>query len=171
MAGKIEEHFRRINDVLNVYYRIKQIREGLKKKPLNYNDWYYEKKSIIIQYEQKILHNLGFNVFIEHPHKYLFSYLLILDAIDLKEFKQLSWNILCDSYRLDLSLRFKPEVIATAAIYMAAKITRTPLPENPAWWELFDAKIEEINEIAYYIHNMYKLPKPRMKKFSKSYKY
>jgi len=37
-------------------------------------------------------------------------------------------------------VRFKPEVIAAASIYMAARVLQIPMVESPEpWWELFDA--------------------------------
>jgi hypothetical protein len=49
------------------------------------------------------------------------------------------------SLRTIIPLRFKPEVIACACIYMAARILQVPLPEDPApWWELFDATKADI---------------------------
>jgi hypothetical protein len=43
------------------------------------------------------------------------------------------------SLRTIVYVKFSSEVIATAAIYMAARMLQIPLPESPAWWELFDA--------------------------------
>jgi len=54
-------------------------------------------------------------------------------------------------------VRFRPEVIACGCIYMAAHVLKIPLPEQPnAWWELFDAKKEQLDEIAWTINQLYK---------------
>jgi hypothetical protein len=39
-------------------------------------------------------------------------------------------------------LHYKPQLIATAAIYLASKMMAYELP-NP-WWELLDIKIEDV---------------------------
>ena len=51
----------------------------------------------------------------------------------------LNLTSLFSSLRTIVYAKFPSEVIATAAIYMAARVLQIPLPENPAWWELFDA--------------------------------
>jgi hypothetical protein len=62
--------------------------------------------------------------------------------------------------RLPLCIRFKPETIATACIYLAARALQIPLPESPnPWWELFDATWSEIEEISRTIMNLYRMPK------------
>lgn len=165
LACKIEENIRQIDDILNVFYRIKQVRGKLKREPLGYSPWYYDKKKLIIEYEQKILQVLGFNIYMEHPHRLLLNYLYILEASENQPFIQKSWDLLCDSYRLDLCVRFKPEIVACACIFLAAKYLDIGLPESPPWWEIFDCTQDEIDEVSYYIYNMYKLPKPQRKSF------
>lgn len=165
LACKIEENIRKIHDILNVFYRIKQVREKLEREPLVYSTWYYEKKKLLIENEQKILQALGFNIYMEHPHKLLLNYIFILEASDNQEFIQKAWDMLCDSYRLDLSLRYKPEVIASACIFLTAKYLGVSLPERPPWWELFDCPKEQLDEVSFYIHEMYKLPRPRRKSY------
>jgi uncharacterized membrane protein YbhN (UPF0104 family) len=59
-----------------------------------------------------------------------------------REFAQKAWNFLNDSLRTTVCLRFSAEVVATAAIYMAARLLRLPLPESPPWWELFEVSFE-----------------------------
>lgn len=46
-----------------------------------------------------------------------------------------------DSLRTDIFLRYAPETIACACIFLAARILDYPLPstDTAKWWELFDA--------------------------------
>lgn len=123
-------------------------------------------KQELISTERAMLSKLGFHVAIDHPHKFILSYLRVLGsendryvALDRtrphashthliarvrtrREFAQKAWNFLNDSLRTTVCLRFSAEVVATAAIYMAARLLRLPLPESPPWWELFEVSFE-----------------------------
>lgn len=51
------------------------------------------------------------------------------------------------SLRTTLCLQFKPQLIASAAIYLASKFLNYKLPEGAGkkpWWEVLDAKIEDL---------------------------
>lgn len=52
-----------------------------------------------------------------------------------------------DSLRTDVFVRFQPESIACACIYLAARTLEIPLPNRPHWFLLFGATEEEIQEI------------------------
>jgi hypothetical protein len=88
---------------------------------------YQEWIKAVIETESDLLRQLGFVVHWvpDHlAHKYLPHFLdLLWDWLDLKlskdEVAQRSWNYCNDSYRLDLSARFRPSVVTCAAIHVA----------------------------------------------------
>lgn len=57
---------------------------------------YWDTKEILVKKEAYILKECGFHLEIEHPHKFLMSYLKILDAQN--DFAQHAWNYLNDLY-------------------------------------------------------------------------
>lgn len=70
---------------------------------------------------------------------------------------QVAWNFVNDSLRTTLCLQFRPQLIASAAIYLASKFLKIQLTrtgEKP-WWEVFDAKIEDLEEISNQILDLY----------------
>ena len=91
LAAKTEEDARRIRDVINVFHHIKQIRSGkyvstdLWKEeiagyirsrtssrtihPLLIDQVYIDRKSEVIKAERRLLKELGFCVYVKHPHK------------------------------------------------------------------------------------------------------
>jgi transcription initiation factor TFIIIB Brf1 subunit/transcription initiation factor TFIIB len=161
LASKLEENPRRPRDVLNVFHRMEEIRSGATlHQPLDYTKQkYINMKNEMIKAERHILKELGFNLYVEHSHKFLISYLRLLNLVSNKELAQCAWNYANDCLRTIIPLRFKPEVIATACIYMAARMLQISLPESPPWWELFDATKADLDEIAWTITEMYKLGK------------
>ncbi|XP_037599417.1 cyclin-L2 isoform X5 [Cebus imitator] len=64
-------------------------------------------------------------------------------------------NYMNDSLRTDVFVRFQPESIACACIYLAARTLEIPLPNRPHWFLLFGATEEEIKEICLKILQLY----------------
>jgi hypothetical protein len=48
-----------------------------------------------------------------------------------------------------------PEILACAAIYLAAQDVGIPLPENPHWCALFEVKQDKLLEVATVIKSMH----------------
>ena len=44
-----------------------------------------------------------------------------------------------DSLRTDVFVRYPPETIAVACIYLSARKLKEPLPKNPSWFEVLGA--------------------------------
>jgi hypothetical protein len=78
---------------------------------------------------------------VKHPHKLIVSYLRALSAENETALIQKAWNYMNDSLRTDIFLRYAPETIACACIFLAARVLDYPLPsaDSAKWWELFDA--------------------------------
>lgn len=53
-----------------------------------------------------------------------------------------------DSLRTNVFVCYRPETIACACIFLAARELEISLPENPGWWLVFDASYEELEDIA-----------------------
>ena len=63
--------------------------------------------------------------------------------------------------RLDLSLRYEAQVIASAAIFLASRKTCFPLPVDLPWWEVMGADMDTILIICDSILSLYHMPKVR----------
>eukprot|EP00002_Diphylleia_rotans_P023546 TRINITY_DN4636_c0_g4_i2.p1 TRINITY_DN4636_c0_g4~~TRINITY_DN4636_c0_g4_i2.p1 ORF type:complete len:235 (-),score=49.02 TRINITY_DN4636_c0_g4_i2:69-773(-) len=144
LAGKVEEKPRRLRDVINVYKHLERRRNGLAPKPVNYETQdYADVKNKLVQTERWILKELGFILYTELPHKFLLTY-LGQRFLNLPSIAQKAWNYMVDSHRLPVILTHNPETIACASIYLAAKSSGIPLPEDIPWWSVFEVQDSDI---------------------------
>lgn len=63
-----------------------------------------------------------------------------------------------DGLRTDIFLRYRPETIACACIYLAARTVSppVPLPKEPfPWYELYDASDRDVKAISLILVNLY----------------
>ncbi|XP_058874805.1 cyclin-L2-like isoform X2 [Acipenser ruthenus] len=155
LASKIEEEPRRVRDVLNVFHRLRQIKQRRKLSPLPLDVSYIFLKNQVIKAERRVLKELGFCVHVKHPHKIIVMYIQVLELEKNKSLVQTAWNYMNDSLRTDVFVRFDPESIACACVYLAARALQIPLPNQPHWFLLFGVEEEGIREICQRILQLY----------------
>merc|ERR1719232_76926 len=160
LACKVEEAPRRARDVINVFEHIKQVRQGKPIKPVILDTEYINKKINIIKAERRVLKELGFCVHIKHPHKLVVMYMQLLGFELDQKFVQMSWNFMNDSLRTDGFVRYQPETIACACIYLSARKLNIALPKKPAWYELLNVEEDDIRDCCYRIICLYQRTKP-----------
>jgi len=64
-----------------------------------------------------------------------------------------------DALRTNVFVRYPPEAIACACIYLSARQLNIPLPTNPAWYLVFDVLEDQIVDICECILDLYDRPK------------
>ncbi|XP_046388299.1 cyclin-L1 isoform X2 [Ischnura elegans] len=160
LASKIEEAPRRIRDVINVFYHIKQVKNGKTIQPMILDQNYIALKTQVIKAERRVLKELGFCVHVKHPHKIIVMYLQVLSFEKHQALMQLAWNYMNDSLRTDVFVRYQPETVACACIYLTARRLRISLPKNPPWYAVFRVKESDIQDVCKAILRLYKRPKP-----------
>jgi len=159
LASKIEEAPRRARDVINVFNHIKQVRSGKPIKPVVIDIEYSRLKGHVIKAERHVLRDLGFCVHMKHPHKLIVMYLQVLSFHTHQKFVQMSWNFMNDSLRTDVFVRYLPETIACACIYLSARKLNIALPKKPAWYELLGVEEDDIKDCCYRIICLYQRKK------------
>lgn len=171
LATKLEENPRRMREMLSVFYRLDRRRQGKPTlPPLEVYGPVFEKwKSDVVTLERIMLRAFGFILHVEHPHKFVLNYLVVLEQHDHPEsgLLQRAWNLANDSLRSTLCVRFKGEIVACGIIFLAARQLRIPLPEGPAWWDLFNVAKHDLLEVACEVLDLYKLPKAEYAPISK----
>lgn len=64
-----------------------------------------------------------------------------------------------DSLRTDVFVRYPPETIAVACIYLSARRLSVPLPRNPAWFEVLGVEEDDIKDCCYRMICLYDMKK------------
>lgn len=164
LASKIEEAPRRIRDVINVFHHIKQVRSQKEINSLILDQNYIALKTQVIKAERRVLKELGFCVHVKHPHKLIVMYLQVLGYEKDQKLMQMAWNFMNDSLRTDAFVRYHPEAIACACIYLTARKLNIPLPNNPTWYGSFKVAEDDIIDVCYRMLALYKRPKPNVEK-------
>ncbi|KAG0240768.1 cyclin-like protein [Mortierella sp. GBAus27b] len=161
LAAKVEECPCRISDLVNV---IDHLTKKFRRRPLDplvaFSQEFYHLKDAIVIAEMQILKKLGFNVHVQLPYGIMVNYLKVLELTEHPTIPQRAWGFLNDGLRTSIYICYQPPTIACSVIWLAAREAGVPLPTTPAWWEVLDADLEDIENIAGHIKSLYykKLP-------------
>ncbi|XP_018575010.1 cyclin-L1 isoform X2 [Anoplophora glabripennis] len=143
---------------------------GISKRPITpviLDQNYTHLKNLVIKAERRVLKELGFCVHIKHPHKIIVMYLQVLGFQNNQKLMQYSWNYMNDSLRTDVFVRYQPEVVACACIYLTARKLKLPLPKNPYWYTIFGVAETDIRDISVRILKLYSRPKGNIESLEK----
>ena len=104
----------------------------------------YERSRLkLFNHESLLLASIGFDVHVAVPHPLALTYLSALGArskaLASLVFEHLNGALLSPQF---LYLTHQPNVLATAAIYLAAREVGVKLVEGTNWWEVFDVDRE-----------------------------
>jgi len=156
LASKLEEKPRAPRDVIFVFHHMCRRRRSLPPSLLEVtSSRYHDLREALLTIEKYVLKELGFGFYnvMDHPHKFILYYIKTLGGSP--ELAQRAWNYLNDSLRLDCCVRYRAELIACAALFMAARDLRIKLPDSPPWYGLFGASLTEIREVGNAILSLY----------------
>lgn len=167
VACKIEENHRRIRDIANAVHYCFCARESTgpmdaDKRPLPL-DYFgqsgFEWKRIIISSERHLLKELGFQVFVDHPHKFVLVFANVLkdkdctSTIEWSELTQASWNYANDAYRSRLPVLESPEAVACACIALSARRLNIVLPLK--WMQVFGIEQRTCDQLCEALEKVY----------------
>uniref|UniRef100_M4BAF8 Cyclin-like domain-containing protein n=1 Tax=Hyaloperonospora arabidopsidis (strain Emoy2) TaxID=559515 RepID=M4BAF8_HYAAE len=164
LSAKVEETPKRVHDVVHVFYatfrRRKWKRAAVTQQLIDVDSATFSQwRSWLLIVERQVLIDLGFSIYnvTEHPHKYVLYYVKVLDGSS--ELAQQAWGYINDSLRRDICVRYKAQVTACAAIFLASRFQRVVLPEHPPWYSLFDVEKAELYAVSVAIMELYKQEK------------
>lgn len=159
-TAKISAEPRSLRSITNVYAYLlspaSKLIHGEKKERGSGPEEYYlsegqylERRNRILGIEGQVLNALGFNTHVALPYPLAITYLQALDAfaspksgkmVAKRAVEHLNDALLSPQM---LYLTHQPAVLATAAVYLAARELGMRLPEVE-WWEVFDCEREEL---------------------------
>lgn len=58
-------------------------------------------------------------------------------------------NFMNDSLRTDVFVRYQPETIAVACVYLSARKLKIPLPKKPSWYQVLGVEEDDIKDCCY----------------------
>lgn len=91
-------------------------------------------------------------------------YLQVLGFEKNQKMMQMAWNFMNDSLRTDVFVRYQPETIACACIYLTARKLSVNLPANLPWFGVFCVSENQILDVCYRICQLYRRPKANVEK-------
>ncbi|KAI8381579.1 cyclin-like protein [Radiomyces spectabilis] len=142
VATKVEECTRRIKDFVNACAQKAQkndklyLEEGSK----DFVKW----KDTMLHNEVILLETLCFDLSIEHPHINLLDYQNQLSVSSSSIRK--AWMLLYQSLGQPICVLYRPNVIAAAALLLAAHLSSEQMKDN--WWKVADVDIGQVHELA-----------------------
>lgn len=173
LGCKMEETPVAVRDVCAVFDRILKRRAGVDCTPLSesrLNAWRESLRSM----EGILLRECGFEVSCETPHAFILHFLAYMrprtaaaaaagadmdaaEALEERrwaELQQRSWSALNDCLLSPKILfSFRAEVVACAAIIVAASLLALALPDE--WWTLFDVRTTELDQCSLEFATLY----------------
>lgn len=117
LGGKVEETPKKLKDVLCEAYK-KRFNVKAADTPDPESRKFWEMREQVLVAERVLLQTLGFELQLEHPYRELLAYVKSVHM--RRDFAQLAWNFVNDSYRTIVCLQYDHKTIAAAAIAMAA---------------------------------------------------
>lgn len=146
LAGKVEETPKKLKEVIEAAHHVRK-----ESKPLTETEMEKEREKIL-QHEFILLQTIAFDLTIDHPYKYLLTYVKSIEG--KKELAQVAWNFTNDSLRTTLCLQFKPQLVAAAALYLASTYLKYQ-PVDPPWWDVLHFEKKQLEEIGNQILDLY----------------
>lgn len=145
LAGKVEETPKKSNDIVKFSKIILSEQDFAQFGP--------DPKEEILTLERILLQTLRFDLEVEHPYEHLIKYVKhfevtnaagVTDEVIKKELLQSAWTFLNDSCCTTLCLRYEPEIVAIAMLYLGCKtggytVTnwKDRQPEHQYWWDVY----------------------------------
>jgi len=103
----------------------------------------------LVLVERDLLRAILFNMKVDHPYQELIK--TVKQMKGQRDLAQVAWNLVNDSLRTTCCLRYKPKMVAIAAIYLASKMINQQIQLET----VPNIKVHELEEIGNEILDLY----------------
>ncbi|CAH8253702.1 unnamed protein product [Arabidopsis lyrata] len=145
LACKAEDEPCQLSSVVVASYEIIYEWDPSASIRIHQTDCYHEFKEIILAGESLLLSTSAFHLDIELPYKPLAAALNRLNA--WPDLATAAWNFVHDWIRTTLCLQYKPHVIATATVHLAATFQNAKVGSRRDWWLEFGVTTKLLKEV------------------------
>lgn len=146
LSGKAEETPRKLKDTVAMGYQIKYPGKPALKPD---SEDMSKRMDALIMFEREVLKAILFNMKVDHPYQELIR--TVKQMKGQRDLAQVAWNLVNDSLRTTCCLRYKPKMIAIAAIYLASKMINQSIQLET----VPNLKVQELEEIGNDILDLY----------------
>ncbi|KAI8970777.1 cyclin-like protein [Pilobolus umbonatus] len=161
VASKIEETIKKLKDIFVAVHSVKYPDS----KELDPEHVSEDRRRKIISYEKLLLETLCFDFQLRHPYEYVIKFIKWIQAfqptLDSKVLAEKAYQIAVDSYRTSLCVEYPAHTIAGGCIYLASRLLKEEkadfngLPDNQPWDQYFLSRMEDIEDVAQQILDLY----------------
>lgn len=156
LATKTEENCRKTKEIVIAVAKVAQKNASMIIDEQSKEYWRW--RDNILLYEELMLEYLTFDVVVQSPYNFLYSFLQRLHIDDNKQLRNVAWAYLNDSCLTMLCLLMSPQHIAIGALYFAAKFTGEKIPDDEQgepWWSQLGGKPDLIVKAVAVIYEFY----------------
>lgn len=176
LSCKVQETLKRLRDV--IYWTVKVRTRNTPDYPDGMemhesSTGYFEEKNNILDKEREVLRVLNFDLNVDNPYRHLWSLTrsFFRTSETQRVITQAAWNFLNDSFRTYMHVQFDPKEIATAAMFLSAKLHNVDLPDGTqkdmatgnrllAWHEMYHVDLHRVEQICNMFLDMYEMDDP-----------
>ncbi|ESZ91174.1 hypothetical protein SBOR_8439 [Sclerotinia borealis F-4128] len=120
---------------------------------------YWRWRDSILMYEELMLELLCFDLSAPSPLKYLVNFFeeltaVGIDSVIIKELRNYTWALICDTHHSILGLMTTPRIIAITTLLLAATAKKCEIPQinGKDWWEHLGGSEPRIVEAGLFLH-------------------
>ncbi|GAA5797603.1 hypothetical protein HPULCUR_002993 [Helicostylum pulchrum] len=161
VASKIEETAKKLKDILIAVHSVKYP-DSKELEPEQINE---ERRRKILGYEKMLLETICFDFQLRHPFEYVIKFIKWIQAfqesLDSKRLARKAYQLAVDSFKTLLCVEYPAHTIAGGCIYLASRLLKEQddtfqgLPESEPWDQYFLSRMEDIEDVAQQILDLY----------------
>ncbi len=142
LAAKLDDCPIKLVDIATLYHKHELAKNRLPARPLS-DQRKFQIENEICKLESDILREIGFDLEIELPYKYILQY-QAYPTPNMAKILEVAQRFCNDSFLKPLCLYYHPLQVACCCIYFATLFWKTPLPDHNGlpWYKFLNSGIE-----------------------------